>query len=93
MSKKELRKWSATGPNDSILCPPLEKLHSLRTADIRNNPVVEKDIPVIVAAVIENEYFGYHINKMAEITTTYNNNNWNKDNINTTTTTTIINNK
>ena len=65
MSKKELRKWSATGPNDSILCPPLEKLHSLRTADIQ----------VFVAVEIENEYFGYYINKMAKITTTYMNNN------------------
>ena len=41
-SKEDLRKWSATGPNDSILRPPLEKLLSLRTADVRNNPVVEK---------------------------------------------------
>ena len=41
--ENELRKWSATGPNDSILRPPLEKLLSLRTADVRNNPVVERE--------------------------------------------------
>ena len=40
--KNKLRKWSATGPNDSILHPPLEKLLSLRTADVRNNHVVER---------------------------------------------------
>ena len=44
LSKDELKRWSATGPNDSILRPPLEKSLSLRTADVRNNPVVEKEM-------------------------------------------------
>ena len=43
LRKVESRKWSATGPNDSILRPPLEKSLSLRTADVRNTPVVEKE--------------------------------------------------
>ena len=34
LRKVESRKWSATGPNDSILRPPLEKSLSLRTADV-----------------------------------------------------------
>ena len=42
LNKNEQRKWSATGPNDSILRSPLEKSFSLRTASVRNNPVVEK---------------------------------------------------
>ena len=41
--ENELTRWSTTGPNDSILRPPLEKLLSLRTADVRSNPVVEKE--------------------------------------------------
>ena len=44
LNKNELRKWSTTGPNDSIMRPPLEKSISLRTADVRNNPVVERGI-------------------------------------------------
>ena len=42
LDEDELRNWSAIGPNDSIMRPHLEKLLSLRTADVRNNPVVEK---------------------------------------------------
>ena len=52
--KNELRKWSATGPNDSILHPPLEKSFSLRIADARNNPVVEKDIQIFAVLKVEN---------------------------------------
>ena len=42
LDKDELRKWSATEPNDSILRSPLENLLFLTIADVRNNPVVEK---------------------------------------------------
>ena len=43
MNENELRKWSTTGPNDSILRPPLEKSISPRTADVRTILLLKKE--------------------------------------------------
>ena len=55
LNKDELKKWSATGPNDLIMRSPLEKSLSLRTAGVQTILLLKENIQAFVASIIKND--------------------------------------